>query len=292
MFKVNSTLVHTAAPQPGEKIVMSLHGGGYTFLSAHPRSPTSGIARSLLSYVPSVHRVFSPEYRLATSAPLAPTNPFPAQLIDALAAYNHLVNVAGFDPANIIFEGDSAGGNLVLQLTLYLHEHRSELSAHAQRTGTRALAPPGALLLLSPWVDIGTSHHTPVPSYLSRSDFIMYSDSPDASYSERAVTGTHGLTFADTNRYLSPASRARNAESVPFAGWPRAFIIGGGVERLINSIRTLKERMSADMGEGMGEGRVFYYEAPDAVHDYLTMDFHEPERSETLEKIAEWVEAA
>lgn len=291
MYKVNSTLTPSSPLQEGEKIIMHLHGGGYSALSAHPRSPTSGIARSLLSSLAEVHRVFSPEYRLAQAHPLPPANAFPAQLIDALAAYNHLVNVVGVDPADIIVEGDSAGGGLAVQLTLYLIEHREDLAKYAERTGTRLLAPPGALLLLSPWVDVGTSHHTPVPSYWARSDFIMYNTKPESFYSERAVCGPHGWpsTFSNTNRYLSPVSRAEGAERVSFAGWPRTFINGGGAERLIDSIRALKERMSADMGEGLGEEQVFYYEAEDGIHDYLGMEFHEPERSETLAKIADWV---
>lgn len=290
ILKRNSTLSPDAPPQPDEKVILSFHGGGYTGMSGHPRSPTSGIARSLLEAIPTVHRVFSLEYRLARTDPLPRANPFPAQLIDAIAAYDHLINVAGFDPADIILEGDSAGGNLVLQLTLYLIEHRTQLLAHAERTGTRALTAPGGLLLISPWVDIGVSYHSPVPSYWARTDFIAISKHPDFLYDERAVCGRHGWPsrFADTNRHLSPVSRADGAERVSFIGWPRTFLNGGGAERLIESIRALKEHMSADMGEGTARGEVYYYEAEDGIHDYVAMPFFEPERSETLAKIAEW----
>ncbi|KAJ3530080.1 hypothetical protein NMY22_g8722 [Coprinellus aureogranulatus] len=58
---------------------------------------------------------------------------------------------------------------------------------------------------------------------------------------------------------------------------------------------TLKNRMVKDIGEGdgvkEGEGKVRYHEAPDAIHDYLCFPWHEPERSDTLRHIAEWVEA-
>lgn len=43
------------------------------------------------------------------------------------------------------------------------------------------------------------------------------------------------------------------------------------------------------MGEGTGPGQVTYYFAPDAVHDYIPLLWHEPERTETLKAIADWV---
>jgi acetyl esterase/lipase len=47
-------------------------------------------------------------------------NAFPIPLLDALAAYEHLVNVEGYTPSNIIVFGQSAGGGLAWSLTAYL----------------------------------------------------------------------------------------------------------------------------------------------------------------------------
>jgi acetyl esterase/lipase len=64
---------------------------------------------------------------------------------------------------------------------------------------------------------------------------------------------------------------------------------------LIDQIRLLRDRMVADLGEGdgvkAGEGKVRYFEVPDGCHDYLVLPPHEPERTETLKAIAQWVEA-
>lgn len=170
-------------------------------------------------------------------------------------------------------------------------EHQTQLLAHAERTGAHALAPPGGVLLISPWVDVGTSYDSPEPSYWSRTDYVVLDNHPDSSYDQRAIYGPHGWPshFADTNRYLSPVSRSKDAERVSFVGWPSTFLNGGGAERFIESIRALKERMSTDIGEGMGKGQVYYFEAEDGIHDYVAMPFFEPERSETLTKIAEWM---
>jgi acetyl esterase/lipase len=101
-------------PVAGEKVLYSLHGGSYTEMSAHPKDPTASIARGILEHCKSFQRAFSIEYRLSSTAPYASTNPFPAALMDALAGYNHLVNNVGFDPSDIVVEGDSAGGHLHL----------------------------------------------------------------------------------------------------------------------------------------------------------------------------------
>jgi acetyl esterase/lipase len=276
-----------ASPAPGEKVVLALHGGAYVALSANPNDQTAAIARGLLKHVPSVRRVLSVEYRLSAGAPNPPANPFPTALLDALAGYAYLVRVVGFNPADIIVEGDSAGGNLALALTRYLVENADAFTAAAADAGTPVLSPPGAIVLLSPWCDLGTSHDRPPEPYLVRSDYIGGSSGPAAKYAHTAFAGPLGLAAADTNVYISPASKFARAS---FVGWPRAFVVAGGAEWLAESIRTLKERMSADMGEGAGG--VTYYEAPDGVHDYIGAPWHEPERTETLIKIAEWVEGA
>jgi acetyl esterase/lipase len=282
-----SDLPSGAPPAPGEKVVLVLHGGAYVTFSANPNDHPAAIARGLLKHVPSVRRVLSVEYRLSAAAPYPPANPFPAALLDALAGYAYLVHVVGFRPADIIVEGDSAGGNLALALTRYLVENAGAFAAAAAAAGAPVLSPPGAIVLLSPWCDLGTSHDRPPQPYLARSDFVHDMVGSTAKYAATAFTGPLGLAAADTNVYISPASKAVRPS---FAGWPRAFVVAGGAEWLAESIRTLKERMSADMGEGAGG--LTYYEPVDAVHDYISLPWHEPERTETLIKIAEWVEGA
>lgn len=48
---------------------------------------------------------------------LAPKNPYPSQIIDAVSVYQHLLMNEGMDPEMIFFAGDSAGGNLVSNVT-------------------------------------------------------------------------------------------------------------------------------------------------------------------------------
>lgn len=273
----------------GEKIVYALHGGAYIRLSAHPADPTAAIARGLLQHVDPVQRVFSIEYRLSSTNPFTIANPFPTALLDALAGYNYLVNVAGFSPSDIIIEGDSAGGNLALALTRYLTEYKDTPDVDLP-------APPGALLLLSPWCDLGVSHVSPGSSShtLLASDYIGNHDG-SVDYARDAFIGPHDMGAVETNRYISPASRHPSL-TIDFTAFPRTFIVAGGAEVLLDSIRTLKDKMIKDLGEGNGvregEGKVRYLEVKDGVHDYLVFAWHEPERTDTLKEIARWAVAS
>ncbi|KAJ7178440.1 endoplasmic reticulum protein [Mycena crocata] len=278
IHKLGSTIKLEAPLMPGEKIVYALHGGAYTRLSAHPTDPTAAIARGLLERVDSVHRTFTIEYRLSSAKPFPVANPFPSALLDALTGYNYLVNTLHISPSDIIVEGDSAGGNLALALTRYLVEYPNA-----------SLTPPGALLLLSPWCDLSTSHAHPKSSLVTclKSDYI---EIPTGGYPYpiAAFVGPFGLGAAELNPYISPASA--HISNISFAGFPTTFISAGGAEILLDSIRTLHHKMSKDMGDA----KVRYLEATDAVHDFLVFDmgWHEPERGDTLTAIAEWVAAS
>ena len=83
-------------------------------------------------------RVCAPWYRLA------PENPYPAALDDAVAVYTGLM--AGQDASGLALAGESAGANLVLALMGVL--------------AARGHAMPAVLALLSPWCDLTHSGDT------------------------------------------------------------------------------------------------------------------------------------
>jgi monoterpene epsilon-lactone hydrolase len=111
-----------------QHVILYFHGGGYVSgsVAIHKLLCTS------LAQATDV-RILLPEYRLA------PENPFPAALEDALSAYGWLL-AQGFKPADTIIAGDSAGGGLALATTLAL------------RDASEAL--PVAVVCLSPWADL------------------------------------------------------------------------------------------------------------------------------------------
>jgi acetyl esterase/lipase len=270
------------AVQPGEKVLFSLHGGAYVAGSASPGDITAETPRGILKHTPSIRHAFSPEYRLSSLK----GNPFPTALLDAVAAYAHLLRAHKVSPKDVVVEGDSAGGNLALALTRYLVEHREQLEP-------LGLAPPGALLLISPWSDLGESHRLPKgPKYLKQSDyFVLDGKKAQQRHAQAAFAGPAGLPALDSNPYISPASKA--LERAPsFKDWPRTFINCGGAEALAEPIRLLRDRMAADLNGGEKGEQLTYYEAPNGVHVYIAFPWHEPERTDTLKAIATWVDSA
>lgn len=268
-----------APPRPDEKVILSFHGGIYVKFSAHPSDLISIARHELLKHTRSVTRILNVEYRLSRRHARAPQHPFPAALLDAVAAYSYLVHTVGFAPHNIVLMGDSAGGNLALALTRYLRDRTT-----AGDTDLPAL--PAATLLLSPWVELPVAPAGPhaSPFRNRHSDFLDVTRD-DFVECTRMFLGHVSFAAAAANPYISPASEA--IDKVSFKGFPRAYILAGGAEGLLDSIRVLRKRMVEDLGEE----HVQYVEFPDAIHDFCCFDFQEPERTQALQGAAQWIES-
>ncbi len=102
--RVRPALWVSTGPVVQDKVILYLHGGGY--LAGSPwgyRKLVAHLARA------AGMRCFVPSYRLA------PEEPLPAALGDAIAAHDHLLQL-GYRPADIVIGGDSAGGGLSFAL--------------------------------------------------------------------------------------------------------------------------------------------------------------------------------
>lgn len=118
----------------GEQVVLHLHGGA--FFGGSPKTHQSLCAEiSARAQCP----VYVLDYRLA------PENPYPAAIDDSLAAYRALLD-EGFEGQQIILAGDSAGGALILALAVKIRDS--------------GLPMPGALVMLSPFLDLSVSSHS------------------------------------------------------------------------------------------------------------------------------------
>ncbi len=110
-------------------VLLYLHGGGYQVGSAR----SHGELAARLARAAGV-RALIVDYRLA------PEDPFPAALDDALAAYRWLLEAQGVPAGSIVLAGDSAGGGLVAATLVAARD--------------RGLPLPAAAALLSPWADL------------------------------------------------------------------------------------------------------------------------------------------
>lgn len=121
-----------------KRVVLQLHGGGYIGgLSDWYRN--LAVKQMVLTEAREAYLV---DYRLA------PANLYPAALDDAEKVYGELLK-RGVDKKNLIVFGDSAGGNLALELAIRLKEKK--------------LPQPAALVLISPW----TTFETDLPSRMA-----------------------------------------------------------------------------------------------------------------------------
>lgn len=268
---------NSARPVSGEKIAYYIHGGSFLSGSAHPRATYSGVPKGLLHHCPSIKRVFAIEYRLLRNIPFV-EGAFPAMILDSLNGYMHLIEL-GYAPEDIILVGDSAGGNLTLSLCRYLLEYADEKTL----SGAHLPRVPGALLLLSPWADVGTSHCNTRSKIENRKYDYIINTPLSLEYVSWAIGRQMGADIANTSPWISPISK--HLDSVSFKGFPKTFVTAGDLEILRDQIVVLKDAMERDIGED----NVEYYLAPLAIHDSIMLVWHEPERTDGLKKVAAWV---
>jgi epsilon-lactone hydrolase len=180
--------------------IVYLHGGAYT-LGSHQTH------RGLLGLLckESGLRVLAVDYRLA------PENPYPAALDDAITAYQWLLdqNVA---PAQIVMGGDSAGGGLTVATLLKLK--------------SLGLSLPAAAFLFSPWVDLEGTGET-----------IETKAEEDPIVSKKFIHRMAGLYAGQTSKrtpYVSPLFG-------DLAGLPPTLIEVGTAEMLLSDSLRLAE---------------------------------------------------
>jgi len=138
--------------------VLYLHGGSYVYGSAKT-THAELIARIA---VETGIEVVGLDFRLA------PEHPYPAQLEDAIRAFDALVST-GMPAQQIVIAGDSSGGNLVVALGLALCDRGGPAAA--------------ALVLSSPWVNL----HMPGASFAENDPF---------DFGTREVLARQAIAFA------------------------------------------------------------------------------------------------
>lgn len=187
-----------------KRVILHLHGGGYV---------TGSIGAYLMLCIPMAKRlrtrIILPEYRLA------PEDPFPAALDDALKAYRWLL-AQGYAGSSIILTGDSAGGGLCLA------------TVQALRNAGEPL--PGAVVCMSPWADLtnsGQSHKDNIKSeVLLKKDML-------------ALWALHYAGTADLrNPLISPVF-------ADFKDFPPLLIMVDQGEILLDDARVVAERAKA-----------------------------------------------
>ena len=188
------------------RVFLQLHGGGYI-------GGLTDLYRELAvkqAVLTDAREVFMVDYRLA------PENIYPAALDDAFSVYCELLN-RGVDPKNLIVFGDSAGGNLALELSLRLKE--------------KNLPQPALLILASPW----TTFETTLPSRTDNADRDLILGVTNPRMYGEVRNPTYGGKISSNDPRLSPIY-------ADLSGLPPTLIQVGGHELFLDEgIELLKK---------------------------------------------------
>lgn len=184
--------------------LLYLHGGGY-----FQGSPVTHRRLVAALCVAGGVQSLNVNYRLA------PENPFPAAVEDALAAYRWLISPLGGDedPERVIVAGDSAGGGLSAALLVALRDAGDPLPAGAH--------------LISPWTDLAGTGESMV-TRAEADPFIDPAQSPNAA---ARYVGAADLT----NPLVSPLY-------ADLTGLPPLLIHVGDAEVLLDDSTRLAEK--------------------------------------------------
>jgi acetyl esterase len=216
-----------AAAEERLPALVYLHGGGWVIgdLDTH-----DVLCRQLANGARCA--VFSVEYRLA------PEDPFPAAVEDAIAATRWVAQHAGslgIDAGRVAVGGDSAGGNLAAVVALAARDAGGPALCHQ--------------LLIYP----ATDQRCEFPSH--------------ARNAEGYLLTRQGIEYF-RGRYLSRSGdwldwRASPLLAPRLAGLPPAFVLTAGFDPLLDEGRAYAERLAQEDVE------VAYLEYPDMVHGFI-----------------------
>ena len=159
---------------------------------------------------------------------LTPGSPFPTQLRQVNAAISHLVS-KGTAPANLILGGDSAGGNLALQIASHILHPLPNIPALATSS------PLGGAFLISPWVTFDDS----LPSFAAN-DKLDTTSTADLNYLAELVRP--GIT-PETRAYFEPCAADDSWWTGLEKVFPRILSTAGGFECLCDPILAFGETL-------------------------------------------------
>lgn len=181
------------------KVVLYTHGGGFAVGSAASHRKLAGhLAKHLGVAAVAI------DYRRA------PEHPFPAQIEDSTAVYKELL-ARGFEAADVVTSGDSAGGNLAIATVLKLRDD--------------GVALPGAVIAFSPWLDMEHVGKT-----------LQTNAATDALVSKAILEAMSGMFLGEKGSRTDPLANPLKAD---FKGFPRLYINAGEVETLLDNAQDL-----------------------------------------------------
>lgn len=225
-----------------QRTILYLHGGGYVVGAPRGyREMVSRIARAAQAQALTI------DYRLA------PENPHPAAVEDAVAAYRWLLG-SRLEPGRTVLAGDSAGGGLTAATLVSLRDQRDRL--------------PAAGVCICPWVDLEITGKS------------MDTNAEADPLVKRDVVTNMAAGYLQGQDPRTPLASPLHAE---LRGLPPLLIQVGKSETLLDDASRLAERARI-------AGVDVTYEAwPDMIHVWHAFGSFLPEARQAIDRIGEFI---
>lgn len=239
--------VYEPEEKKSDRVVLFMHGGGYIGgLTDTYRD--WGIQRAELA---GNATLLMPVYRLA------PEHVYPSALDDAVKAYQGILD-ADYAPEKITLIGDSAGGNLASALAVYARDHQMPL--------------PKAMVLFSPWTDLGS-----LPSHTQNAEKDQILGNGYMFYHKEVVTPAYGKGQDLPAPHLSTSY-------ADLKGLPPMLLIAGGDEVLLDDAALFAAHARA---AGV-EAQFSIY--PGMSHDWMILFPELPESAAEAKEVSAFIQ--
>ncbi|MDE5884295.1 MAG: alpha/beta hydrolase [Oscillospiraceae bacterium] len=234
------------------KLILYFHGGAYQ----------AGLLYFYKDLAPDFYRESGGAEVIYLDYSLAPEFQYPAQLREALDLWENLTKSQNYQPEDIIIGGDSAGGNLVLAMMLWLRDHHQKL--------------PKAAFCISPWADMTGKSRSAASNYGKDVEF----GQPGKIMTEQIREILHD---SEIYAWLSEKDRKENKQNPyispvfgNYQNFPPMLFTAGGDEMLLCDTLTLVQKFKNlripvryDIQPGMCHiYPVFRHFSPESSHSY------------------------
>ncbi|GAA5061919.1 acetyl esterase/lipase [Thermocatellispora tengchongensis] len=225
-----------------DRVLIHHHGGGFMVCSMYTDRKMAGhIAKAAGTRA------------LVLDFPLAPENPFPAQINASVAAFRWLLD-QGFEPAHIASVGHSAGGNLCTGMALALREAGDPM--------------PAAVMPMSPWYDMELTGET--FDTLAHLDAVV----------QRPILETMRAAFLGATPPDTPLANPLYAD---LRGFPPTLIYTGAHETLVSDTeRFVKNARDAGVDAHCEI-------VPEMQHSFAFLAGRAPEADAAIRRMAAWL---
>jgi epsilon-lactone hydrolase len=228
-----------------DRVLLHSHMGGTVLTSMHSdRKAAAHIARAAGARSLVLNYRRSPEHK------------FPAQIEDVRNAYNWLLQ-QGYRPENIASVGHSIGGNFAVGLAIALRDEGAAL--------------PGAIVSISPWVDLTLTSQT----YTSNAESDRLLSRPLAEFFRSSWLDGTGVSVDDPRVHLLAAD---------LSGLPPTAVFWGSDELLAGEDAEFARRIEAAGNE------VLVREVEAGQHSFIIGAGWVPEVDEAIAEIGKWLQ--